>query len=76
MKKKLYSTSIQKFETCYKGTIFYNDNVDKPDYDCFEIELNAEYPDAIILKMDNKMQTKAEAIRYLENLIHIIKTKL
>ncbi len=70
---------LKKYEEHYSGTIVYSydktcdENVD---FDSFELIKSTETKDRIWVKYIEKWRTNAELIRYLENLIKIIKEEL
>jgi len=69
---------LKKTEEHYSGVITYSKAEDgfDIDFDCFDIIKNAEINDHYWVKYTEMWRSKAELVRYLENLLNIIKTEL
>jgi hypothetical protein len=67
---------LKKREEHWSGDIVYNKDLSAIDFDSFEIIKSAEMNDHLWVKYDKKWRTKDDEIRYLENLLKIIKEEI
>jgi hypothetical protein len=58
----------------WSGTIIYNDDPDNPDYDTYQLDVNCELKQHFyMLKQHECWRSKVALVRYLENMIDIVK---
>lgn len=69
---------LKKTEEHYSCSITYSKGEDgfDEDFDCFDIIKNAEVNDHYWVKYTEMWRSKAKLVRYLENLLSIIKEEL